>query len=261
MDSLTGFSDVDLVGQAGQGHGTAFAELLRRHIPLALRLGVRMLRDRELAEEAVQEAAIQAFTSLSRVREPASFGPWLCGIAMNLSRAFLRAKRGSALSLEELAGGVGLDALLPGSSADTEPADAAEARELQGAIQRGIVALPVGQREACLLFHIEQRNLREVADDLGISVNAVKARLHKGRVGLRERLQIEHAPTGKTGRRLERQDRRAEQPQIKGSVVQGQVDRRLEEPVMIKVRVFDVLKRPLSPEGDLEWGIRARRWS
>lgn len=253
MDSLTDISDADLVREAGQGDRAAFAELLGRHLPLALRLSVRMLRDQALSEEAVQEAAIQAFTSLDRLREPASFGPWLCGIAMNVSRDLLRANSRSLLSLEEIAGGVRLDALLMTDGGDADPARVAEVKEMDAAIRRGIQALPGGQREACLLFYIEERSLREVAADLGISINAVKARLHKGRAGLRERLQIERAPTGSASGKLSRPDRQADQLGIKVPDTRDRADKPLEAQEMIKVRVLDVIRHQWEREDDPTW--------
>ncbi|MPZ65782.1 MAG: hypothetical protein GEU83_09810 [Pseudonocardiaceae bacterium] len=90
--------DAELVEAARAGAKDAFSELIRRHGPRARQLAVRMLSDRGLAAEAVQEGTLLAYLSLTRLHFPARFGPWLCGITLNLARRCLRERRRLVLS-------------------------------------------------------------------------------------------------------------------------------------------------------------------
>jgi RNA polymerase sigma-70 factor (ECF subfamily) len=112
-------------------------------------------------------------TDLDRLRSPDRFGAWFCGIALNVSRRWLRQLR------SEVPG------LLPDSaSLSPGPAEAAEIADLAALVRGAVTALPNGQRHAVLLFYLQGLSHREVAGELGISVGAVKARLHQGRAAL-----------------------------------------------------------------------------
>ena len=87
---MSGEDDAALVLAARDGCGQAFATLLTRHRPLLLALCLRMVKDRELADAAAQEAALQAMLNLDRLRRPERFGSWLAGIGLNVCRRMLR---------------------------------------------------------------------------------------------------------------------------------------------------------------------------
>ena len=185
--SERGKPDADLVGEALAGSREALAELLRRHWDTAVFLAARVLGSPDLARDAAQEAAIAALTDLERLRSPDRFGAWFCGIALNVSRRWLRQLRSELPGLPELV------SELPG------PAEAAEAADLAARVRRAVAALPNGQRQAVLLFYLQGLSHREVADDLFISVGAVKARLHQARAALAPKLApITELPEGKT---------------------------------------------------------------
>jgi RNA polymerase sigma factor (sigma-70 family) len=169
--------DAELVLQALHGAKEPLAELLRRHWDTAVFLCGRVLNSPDLAGDAVQEAAIAAMTDLGRLRSPDRFGSWFCGIALNVSRRWLRQLRFEVL-------GVPPDRVsdLPG------PAEAAEIAELADRVRDAISQLAPGQRDAVLLFYLQGLSHREVAGELGISPGAVKARLHQARAALAPRL-------------------------------------------------------------------------
>jgi RNA polymerase sigma factor (sigma-70 family) len=160
------------VHEALAGDREPLAELVRRHWDTAVFLAARVLGSQELARDAAQEAAIAALTDLERLRSPDRFGAWFCGIALNVSRRWVRQLRSEVPGLpdqaSELAG----------------PAEVAEAAELTARIHRAVAALPNGQQQAVLLFYLQGLSHREVAADLRISVGAVKARLHQARAAL-----------------------------------------------------------------------------
>lgn len=159
--------------------------LLERHRPLLLALCRRALGDREAAEEAAQEAVLQALFAIDSLRRPERFGAWLGGIGLNVCRQRLRLRARDAWSWEVLQGGVRRQEpidLAPG------PAEMAEAAELRERVRRAVDGLPHGQRAAVLLFYLSGLTHAETAAQLGIAVGAVKTRLHKARRALRREL-------------------------------------------------------------------------
>jgi RNA polymerase sigma factor (sigma-70 family) len=169
--------DADLVREALVGSPGALAELLTRHWGTAVFLAARVLQSTELARDAAQEAAIAAMTDLGRLRSPDRFGAWFCGIALNVARRWLRQLR------PELPG-------LPPDQASPAPgpAEVAESAEVSARVRGAIAALPAGQRDAVRLFYLQGLSHVEVAGELGVSVGAVKSRLHQARAALAPRL-------------------------------------------------------------------------
>src|SRR5205823_660425 len=97
-------SDVELVERTRAGDKAAFGVLVERHRPMAVRLAWRLLGSRIDAEDIAQEACLQAFLGLDRLRAPERFSAWLGGMAINLARMRSRARR-VAYSLDEWVGG------------------------------------------------------------------------------------------------------------------------------------------------------------
>jgi RNA polymerase sigma factor (sigma-70 family) len=170
-------SDADLVREARAGLKAPMAELLRRHWGTAVALAARVLGSPDLARDAAQEAAIAAMTDLARLRSPERFGAWFCGITLNVARQWLR-------QLQPESAGLGADLPSPGPG----PAEAAEAADTAARVRGAIESLADGQRHAVRLFYLQGLSHREVAAELGISVGAVKARLHQARAALAPRL-------------------------------------------------------------------------
>ena len=165
--------DAELVRAALAGAREPLTELIRRHWPSAVFLAGRLLGSAELGRDAAQEAALAALTDLGRLRSPDRFGAWFCGIALNVARRWRR-----QLLLE-------VQCPAPdGGSPEPGPAEAAELAEIAAQVRGAVAALPEGQRDAVMLFYLQGLTQREVAAELGISVNAVKARLHQARASL-----------------------------------------------------------------------------
>ncbi len=176
-------SDADLVREALLGPREPFAELVRRHQRTATALAARVLGSEDLARDAVQEATVAAMTGLDRLRSPDRFGPWFCGIALNVARRWLRqlhAERPAARP-DQAGDGAGPDGR-------AGPDELAELADLAARVRTAIAALADGQRDAVFLFYLQGLSHREVAAELGISVGAVKARLHQARAALAPRL-------------------------------------------------------------------------
>lgn len=174
-------SDAQLVAAAREGDHAAFAELVGRHSPVLLAVCRRALGNPGLAEDAAQEATLQAWLSLDRLQQPERFGAWLMAISMNMCHRIRHQRTQDAWSLEAMLGGRCIDGLV---EARPGPEDLAEAAELRSQVRRSIDGLPPGQRAAVLHFYLAGLTHAETAALLGISVGAVKTRLHKARRAL-----------------------------------------------------------------------------
>lgn len=179
--------DADLVGAAVRGDKEAFAELVTRHWPTAVTLAARVLGSADLGQDAAQEAAIAAMDGLAQLRSADRFGAWFCGITLNVARRWLRQMRA-----ERLAHPPEQASPAPG------PQELAELTELTAAVRSAVSQLAGGQRQAILLFYLQGLTHKEAAAELGISVGAVKARLHQARTALSPALTA-FAPPKETG--------------------------------------------------------------
>jgi RNA polymerase sigma-70 factor (ECF subfamily) len=160
--------DADLVRHVLEGDTAAFAGLVARHRDRLGRYAVRMLGNREDAEDAVQEAFIRAYRSLPRC-DPDRFGPWLFTILVNRCRTFgaqrARRERLLAPAAEGYEG-----------TSDRDPAE----REAWSATVRWAVArLGAVYREALLLKHVEDLSYEEMAELTGASIPALKMRVKR----------------------------------------------------------------------------------
>jgi RNA polymerase sigma factor (sigma-70 family) len=174
-------SDRSLVVRARNGDTAAFARLLRRHRPRLVRLCAGLLPDSGTAADIAQDAALVAWLQLDRLREADRFGAWLLGIGRVLCLRALRERRAGRVELTR-------DGALP----EVADPDTPEARLLAGersrAVAAAIAALPPGQRDAIVLYHLADLPQATVAARLGTAAGAVRTRLHKGRGALRARL-------------------------------------------------------------------------
>jgi RNA polymerase sigma factor (sigma-70 family) len=177
--------DAQLVEAARGGDHAAFGALVARHRPLAVRVCAHVLRDWATLDDVVQEAVLQAWLSLDKLRRPERFGPWLAGIALHICSRWSRYRADQAWSLEAVVGGRVIS-----DSIDTAPGpvEAAELRDLGRRVRRAIAELPPGQRSAVALFYLADLSHAEIAEMLGIQPGAVKTRLHKARGQLRRSL-------------------------------------------------------------------------
>ena len=178
--SLAQIADQELVIRARHGDKAAFAIVFERHRPTAVALARRLL-DRQDVEDVLQESAVQAMVCLHRLQDPARFGPWLCGVALNLARQQLRKESRPARPPLARFGPPLTEELI-------------EESETAVRVRLAIATLPRGQREAVELFYLDGLSEREVAAEVGIARSAVKSRLHKARRTLSAQLETERRP-------------------------------------------------------------------
>jgi RNA polymerase sigma-70 factor (ECF subfamily) len=181
--------DVALVARSRQGDSSAFEQLVRQYDRQIFRVAQHITQNREDAEDIAQDVFFKAFQKLDQFQGNSKFSTWLVRIAVNESLMRLRKRKTSkTVSMDE--------------DVHTEegsiPRDFAEWRpnpeqlynqgELGEILRKTIQGLPPGFRTVFTLRDIENLSTEETADALGLSVPAVKSRLLRARLQLRERL-------------------------------------------------------------------------
>src|SRR6266542_3720724 len=174
----------DLAARAVAGDVAAFATLIAQHRPRLAAFCRTLAGPPDGADDLYQETVLRAFQSLDRLASPASFGPWLLGIAANLSKWWARGASRAPYSLDVLTAG-GLD---PPLAADTQPEYALERAEHAGELLSAIAALPVALRQPLVLHYVEDLSYAEIAAALTLPLSTVKGRLYKPRARLRASL-------------------------------------------------------------------------
>jgi RNA polymerase sigma-70 factor (ECF subfamily) len=180
--------DTELVSLARRGDKDAFGELMLRYQSKIYRLARRMTETDEDAEDVLQEAFIKAFRALSGFKGKSKFSTWLYRITVNLALMKLRRKKIETVSLDEpvLTGEGAVQRSIEDESLDPlEKLIESESMEL---LDDAISAIPASYRAVFVLRHVEGLSTEETAKILGISVAAVKSRLHRTRLALREKL-------------------------------------------------------------------------
>jgi len=186
--SLTGVRDPDagLVAQAQCGKLEAFEELVRRHSQLIYRALVAILGDPVEAQDAMQDTLLSAFKHIAGFQSRSKFSTWLVSIARNSAFQRLRGRK----EVESLDEGEYEDDGDPRprqvKAWQDNPEQCCSKSEIRQLVERGILGLPAKYRAVVMLRDIEQLSTDEVSRQLGLSVPAVKVRLLRGRLMLRE---------------------------------------------------------------------------
>lgn len=178
-----------LIATAQRGDLDAFNLLVLKYQDMMYRVSVRVTRDERSAEDATQNALIQAFNSLRSFRG-GSFKSWLARVAINASYDELRReKRHIAMPLEQF-NNEGEEIESPTWMIDLSagPDDLAEASEVQEVLQRCIRALTPDYRLVVILVDIEGMSYEEAAQVTRVPVGTVKSRLARARMQLRTAL-------------------------------------------------------------------------
>ncbi len=164
--------DGDLVRLARDGDPAAFQLLVERHRPMARARATRLCPQPDDADDAVQDAFLQAFIGLDRLRDPDRFAGWLGGIVANVCRAQRRRAPQTLL-------GDWPENLQPASDGSLPSAEDLDRADV---LSRAVAGLPPGQRQAVTQYYYADQPAGQVAATPG----AAKASLHKARRRLRE---------------------------------------------------------------------------
>jgi RNA polymerase sigma factor (sigma-70 family) len=168
-----------LVIRVQRGDWDAYTEIVYRFQDMAVGYSYSLLGDLDLAQDAAQEAFLNALHDLPALRAPAAFPAWFRQIVF---KHIDRARRGQRLPL------VALDAVTELASHQPGPAELTERRAFQEEVRQAIQSLPEPQRAVVTLFYINQHSQEEIAAFLGIPSATVKTRLFAARKRLKERM-------------------------------------------------------------------------
>ena len=180
----------EVVRRAQRRDAAAFAQLIERHERAALSVAFGVLGDGNASGDAVQEAFVRAWERLADLKEPARFGPWLCGIVRNLAIDQLRRCRNeprpgcNAPAVKELRH----DGRHPGQSYGDDPAEQMSRRERRDAVAAALDALDEVSRSAVVLRYYDGLSSKQIGELLDLAPAAVDMRLTRARRVLRDRL-------------------------------------------------------------------------
>ena len=184
--------DAEAVSQVQQGDANAFESLVRRHGKRVQHLLSAMLRDGGEIEDAVQETFIKAYRSIGQFEGRSLFSTWLTRVAVNVGLQTLR-RRKRTESLDE--DPHKLERLRPKNLQPWQdhPEKLYSRGETTKLVLLAVDELPPKYRTAVILRDFQQLSTQEAAEALGISISALKARLFRGRMLLRESLAPHYA--------------------------------------------------------------------
>lgn len=179
-------TDATLIDRARTGDRRALEELIGRHQRRVYRFGLKMCRDPEDAKDVLQETLLAAARTVKDFRGASSVSTWLYTIARSFC---IKKRRRSKFAPEQEES---LDAREPGLEArqvtdpSRGPEDELAGRQVEAALEQAIGGLDPMYREVLILRDVEGLTAPEVAEVMGLSVEAVKSRLHRARVAVRE---------------------------------------------------------------------------
>jgi RNA polymerase sigma-70 factor (ECF subfamily) len=182
-------TDEELLAAYQQGDPAAFEALLRRHRAPLFTFLLRMLGNREKAEDLAQETFLRIVKGAQAWEQRARFQTWIFTIARNLCFDEARRdrfRRAESLDAEGPSGEPPLVDSVPGGEID--PGRGAESARLRPLLQRALLSLPVEQREVFVLREQAGLPFREIAGMVGANENTVKSRMRYALEGLRKAL-------------------------------------------------------------------------
>jgi RNA polymerase sigma-70 factor (ECF subfamily) len=182
--------EAGLIQRIVSGERDLFHDLIRPYERTVYSMLYSMLKNESEAEDAAQVAMISAYTGLKNFRSEAKFSTWLVTIALNEGRQRLRkagtVREDSIDAMTEEADGDWTPALL--TDWREVPSSALETKELRMHLQRAIADLPEIYRQVVMLRDVEELDVEETAQMLGVPGNTVKVRLHRARRMLQKEL-------------------------------------------------------------------------
>jgi RNA polymerase sigma-70 factor, ECF subfamily len=166
--------DADLVDRVLHGQREAYSELVRRYQDQLYRQARGMGIEHDCALDLVQDVLVRGYTQLARCREPGRFRVWIFRILRNRCLDHLKDIRRRTVSVDTL----------PLTDHRGDPDSHVERRQLEDHLRRALDSLPVEQREAFLMKHLQELTYPEMAKIVGHSESAMKMRVHRAREAL-----------------------------------------------------------------------------
>jgi RNA polymerase sigma-70 factor, ECF subfamily len=174
--------DAAIIKEVLAGDKRAYGALIDRHKDKAMTLAIRMLKNRQEAEEAVQDAFVRAFNALPRFEWKSSFSTWFYRIVYNVCATQLSRRgedAGSTLALDD-------ESTLAVPSDDPPPDIQYESVEFEQIVLAEIEKLPATYSAVCTLFFLHDMSYDQIVEVTGMPLGTVKVKLFRGRMLLRE---------------------------------------------------------------------------
>ena len=167
-------TETTLVRAAVNGDVDSFGSLCERYYCAIVAIAYSRLRDRDLAEDAAQEAFLSAFRNISKLRDAKQFGRWATGICRNVSSDMARERAGNKL--------IGIhDRDLPSKKEDENENNVETVKNI-------IAELNVGMKEVIYLRYYSKMSYQQISNVLGISQEAVNGRLRRAKKVIAKKL-------------------------------------------------------------------------
>jgi len=178
-------TDEQLVRKSQEDDERAFGELVSRYESKVYSLALKMLRNPEDAEDVLQDTFLRAYRGIKSFKGNSTFSTWIYRITANSALMRLRKRQLPTVSIDDAD-----EREAPINIADWAPGPVEQMlnQETQAAMTEAIEALPPEFRQVFVLRDIEELSNAEVAEILDLSVAAVKSRLHRARLKVRNRL-------------------------------------------------------------------------
>ena len=181
----TAETDEQLVRKAQDDDERAFGELVHRYEAKVYSLALKMLRNPEDAEDVLQDTFLRAYRGIKSFQGNSTISTWIYRITANSALMRLRRKQLPTVSIDDAD-----EREAPINIADWAPGPAEQllTKETQQAMNDAVESLPPEFRQVFVLRDVEEMSNSEVAEILDLSVAAVKSRLHRARLKVRDRL-------------------------------------------------------------------------
>jgi RNA polymerase sigma factor (sigma-70 family) len=173
-----------LIAEALGGNHGAFAELIKLHQRYVFTLALKMVKNREDAEEVAQDCFVKAYRSLSSFQQQSKFSTWLYRIVFNTSMTFLRKNRLPTNSIDDEASQLQLE-----SYSSNNTGERVEKQSKYQYLQHAIAQLLPDDAAIITLFYQGEQSLEEIGQSLQMNPDTVKVKLHRARQRLKVQLE------------------------------------------------------------------------
>lgn len=167
--------DTQIIAQVLRGDTAAYRHIVERHKNLAFTIAMRILNNREEAEEAAQDAFVRAFKGLAGFSGASKFSTWFYRIAMNAALSMREKKQLQTENIDNVA-----------KMPIQENKNELQQQEQRFYLHKALTLLPADDATLVSLFYLKENSIEEIAQVLNIETNNVKVKLHRARKKLAE---------------------------------------------------------------------------
>lgn len=178
-------TDEELIAEVLNGNVAVYSELVKRHQRFVFTLGIRFAKNREDAEEIAQDCFVKAYRALGSYKQSAKFTTWLYSITYTTAMSFLRKKRMDIVSIDDYETGLRLE-----SHVSDLQANHVEQQSAHAYLNQAINTLSAEDSAIITLFYKGELSQEEIGQMLGLTANAVKVKLHRARIKLKDKLAL-----------------------------------------------------------------------